>query len=85
MLIPNLSLGEEINNLDLSGKVVEGDRLVTSRAPSEVGVDTNVLGQLMLDWIGCNLKSPSAVTMKRSGGGNEHTKFCRSQRSQITS
>ena len=70
MLIASLGLGEEISNLELGGKVVEGDRLVTNRALSEVGIHTNMLGQLMLGRIGCNLKSPSAVTMKRSGGGD---------------
>ena len=70
MLIASLSLGEEINNLDLGGKVVEGDRLITNRAPSELGIHTNVLGQLMLDRISNNLKSPSVVRMKGSGGGN---------------
>ena len=44
-----MGLGEEISNLDLSGKVVEGDRLITNRAPSELGIHTNVLGQLILD------------------------------------
>ena len=51
MLIVRLGLGEEINNLDLGGKVVEGDRLVTNRALSEVGVHTNMFGQLMLSGI----------------------------------
>ena len=37
MLIASLGLGEEINNLDLDGKVVEGDSLVTNRTPSEIG------------------------------------------------
>ena len=64
-----------MKNLDLGGKVVEGDHLVTNKAPSEVGVPTNMLGQLMLDRIGNNLKSPSAVTVKKSGGGNGHTKI----------
>ena len=50
MLISSLGLSEEISNLDLGRKVVEGDRLVTNRAPSEVGVHTNMLGG-----IGCNL------------------------------
>ena len=54
MLIASLNLSEEINNLDLGGKVVEGDHLVTNRAPSEVGVHTNMLGR-----IGCNLKIPN--------------------------
>ena len=49
MLIACLGLGKEVSNLDLSGKVVEGDDLVTYRAPSKVRVDSNVLGQLMLD------------------------------------
>ena len=44
MLLASLGLGEEISNLDLGGKVVEGDRLVTKIAPSEVGVHINVLG-----------------------------------------
>ena len=55
MLITSLGLCEEINNLDLGGKVVEGDRLVTTRASSEVGVHTNVLDQLMLGGIDDNL------------------------------
>ena len=70
MLITCLSLGEEINNLDLGGKVVEGDRLITNRAPSEVSIHTNMLSQLMLGGIGGNLESPSAVTVKRSRRGN---------------
>ena len=74
-MISSLSLGEEINNLDLGGKVVEGDRLVMNRASSEVGVHTNVLGQLMLDRISGNMKSTSIVIVKRSGGGNRHTKI----------
>ena len=70
MLITCLSLGEEISNLDLDGKVVEGDRLITNRAPGEVGIYTNMLGQLMLGGIGGNLKSVSAVAVKRSRRGN---------------
>ena len=64
MLITGLSLGEEISNLDLGGKVVEGDCLITNRTPSEVGIHTNMLGE-----IDGNLKRPSVVTM-RSGRGN---------------
>ena len=75
MLIPSLGLGEEINNLDLDGKVVEGDRLITNRALSEVGIHANMLGQLMLGWIGGNLESPSDVVVKRSRRGNWHTKI----------
>ena len=75
MLITCLSLGKEINNLDLSGKVVEGDCLITNRAPSEVSIHTNMLGQLMLGGIGGNLESPSVVTVKRSRRGNWHTKI----------
>ena len=74
MLLTCLSLGEEISNLDLSGKVMEGDRLITNKAPSEVGIHTNILGQLMLGGIGGNLESPSAVTVK-SRRGNWHTKI----------
>ena len=50
-----MDLGEEISNLDLSGKVVEGDNPITYRAPSKIRVDANVLGQLMLDRIRGNL------------------------------
>ena len=69
-MIVCLGLGEEISNLDLGGKVVEGDSLVTNRTPSEMSIHTNMLGQLMLDGINCNLKSPSAVIVKRSERGN---------------
>ena len=75
MLISSLGLTEEISNLDLSGKIVEGDHLITNRAPSEVSIHTNMLGQLMLGGIGVNLESPSAVTVKRSRRGNWHTKI----------
>ena len=75
MPVASLGFGEEINNLDLNGKVVERDRPVMNRAPSKVGIHANVLGQLMLDWINSNLKGTSAVTVKRSGGGNRHTKI----------
>ena len=68
MLLTSLGLGEEINNLDLGGKIVEGDRLITDRAPGEVSIHTNMLRQLMLGGIGGNLKSPSAVTVERSRG-----------------
>ena len=74
MLIASLGFGEEINNLDLGGKIVEGDDLITYGAPSKVCVDANVLGQLMLDRIGGNLESTSAVIVTRSGGDNRHTK-----------
>ena len=70
MLIASLGFGEEISNLGLSGKVVEGDNLITYSASTKVRVDANVLGQLMLDRNGCNLKGTSAVTVKRSSGGN---------------
>ena len=75
MLIASLGLGEEINNLDLSGKVVEGDSLVTNRTLSEMSIHTNMLGQLMLGGISCNLKSPSVVTVKGSGRGDGHTQI----------
>ena len=73
MLIACLGLGEEIINLDLGRKVVEEDNLVTNRTPSEMSIHTNMLGQLMLGGISCNLKSPSAVTVKGSGRGDGHT------------
>ena len=68
MLLVSLGLGEEISNLDLGGKVVEGDYLITNRAPSEVGIHTNMLGQLILGGISGNLEGPCTVTVKRSGG-----------------
>ena len=54
MLITRLRLGEEISHLDLCGKIVEGNGSVTNRAPCEVGIHTNVFGQLMLDRINNN-------------------------------
>ena len=84
MLIACLRLGEEISHLNLCGKIVKGNNPVMNRALCEVGIYTNVFGQLMLDRICSNLKSPSVVTVKESGGGNGHTKIP-SQRSQITS
>ena len=59
MLIACLCLGKEISNLDLGGKVVEGDSLVMNKTPSEMGIYTNMLAR-----ISCNLKSPSVVTVK---------------------
>ena len=50
-----MGFGEEINNLDISGKVVEEDDPITYKTPSKVRVDANVLGQLMLDRIRSNL------------------------------
>ena len=70
MLLTSLGLGEEISNLYLDGKIVEGDSLVTDRAPGEVSIHTNMLRQVMLGGIGCNLKRSSTVTVERSGGGN---------------
>ena len=67
MLITRLGLGEDISHLNLCGDVVKRDNPVTNRASCEVGVHTNVLGQLMLDRIGSNLKGTSAVTVKRGG------------------
>ena len=75
MLIVCLGLSEEISNLDLGGKVVEGDSLVTNRTPSEMSIHTNMLGQLMLGGISCNLKSPSTITVKGSGRGDGHTQI----------
>ena len=54
---------------------MEEDRLITNRTPSEMGIHTNMLGQLMLGGISSNLESPSVVTVKRSGRGNWHTKI----------
>ena len=75
MLLTSLDLGEEVNNLDLGGKVVEGDRPVTNITPGEMSIHTNMLRQLMLSGIGSNLKSPSAITVERSGGGSWHAKI----------
>ena len=58
MLISSLSLGEEISDLNLGGKVIEGDRLIANRTPSEVGIRNNMFGQLMLGGISGNLKTP---------------------------
>ena len=66
MLLSSLGLGEEINNLELSGKIVEGDRLITNRAPEKVSIHADVLGQLILDRIGDNLKSTSVVKIGRA-------------------
>ena len=70
MLLTRLGLGEEISNLHLGRKVVEGDRLVMDRAPGEVSIHTNMFCQVMLGGIGDNLKCPSTVTVERSRGGN---------------
>ena len=75
MLITRLRLGEEVSHLDLYGKIVKGDSPVINRAPCEVGIHTNVFGKFMLDRISSNLKSPSAITVKRSRGGDQHTKI----------
>ena len=64
MLGTRLGLGEEVCNLDLRREIVEGDNLIANRAASEVRIDTNVLGQLMLDGISSNLKGTSTVTVK---------------------
>ena len=74
-MIASLGLGEEISNLDLSGKVVERDRPVTNRASGEMSIHTNMLRQLMLGGIDGNLKSPGAATVERSGGGSWYTKI----------
>ena len=63
MLITSLSLGEEISNLHLGGKVVKGDNPIPNRTQAEMGIHTNMLGQLMFGGISCNLKSASAVTV----------------------
>ena len=70
----SLGLGEEISNLDLRGKVVEGDYLSTNTTPGKLGIHAYVLSQLMLDRIRSNLKGTGAVTVK-SGRGNRHTKI----------
>ena len=75
MLGTGLGLGEEICYLDHRRKIVQGDNLITNRAASEMHIHTNVLGQLMLDWINNNLKGSSTVTMKRCGRGNADTKI----------
>ena len=74
MVITRLRLGEEISHQDLCQKIVKENGPVTNRAPCEVGIHTNVFGQLMLDQICSNMKSSSAITVKRSGGGDRHTK-----------
>ena len=96
MLITRLRLSEEISHLDLCGKIVKGNNPVMNRALCEVGIYTNVFGQLMLDRICSNLKSPSAVTVKRRGGSDRHTKilqdptkpnhllYCRSQSTNLS-
>ena len=48
MLIMRLRLGEEVSYLDLCGKIVKRNSPVTNRALCEVGIHTNVFGQLML-------------------------------------
>ena len=85
MLITRPCLVEEISHLDLCGKIMKGNSPVTNKAPCEMSIHTNVFGQLMLDRICSNLKSPSAVTVKRVGEVIDTLKSCRIQRSQITS
>ena len=75
MLGTRLGLGEEICNLDLRRKIVQGDNLITNEAASEMRIHTNVLGQLMLDRISCNLKGSSTVTVKRCERCNADTKI----------
>ena len=64
MLISSQGLGEEISNLDLNRKVVEGDYLGTNTTPYKMGIHANVLSQLMHDRIRSNLKSIGAITGK---------------------
>ena len=68
MLIMCLSFGEKDCNLDLRGKIVEGDHLIINTTPCKVSIHADMFGQLMLDQIGGNLKCPNVVTVKRSGG-----------------
>ena len=63
MMLSSLGLGEEISNLDLGRKVVEGDRLITNKAPGKVSIHADVFGQLMLDRISNKLKSTSGVAV----------------------
>ena len=74
MLITRLGLGEDISHLNLCGDIVKRDNPVTNRVACEVSINTNVLGQLMLDRIGNNLKSTSAITVKRGGRVKRDTK-----------
>ena len=64
MLSTRLGLGEEVSNLDLRREIVEGHYLITHGATSKVSIDTNMLGELMLDRVSSNLKSTCTVTVK---------------------
>ena len=70
-----LGLSEEIGNLDLRRKIMEGNNLISNRAASKVGINTNMLGQLMLDGISSNLKGTSTVTVKRCRRDNTDAKI----------
>ena len=84
MLVMRLSLGKEVDNLKLSREVVKRNSLISNRTPGEVGIHSNMLGQLMLNRISNNLKSPGIVTMERSRRRNGNTKVLQHPASQIT-
>ena len=69
MLISRLCLGEDISHLNLGGNVVKRYNPVTNGATSKVGIHTYMLGQLMLDRIGDNLKRTRTVTVERGRRG----------------
>ena len=75
MLSTRLGFGEEISNLDLRREIVEENNLILNRAASKMSINTNMLGQLMLDWINSNLKGTSTVTVKRCRSGNTDAKI----------
>ena len=79
MLGTRLGLGEEIGNLDLRWKVVKGDNLIANRAASEMGIYTNMFGQLMLDGISNNLKGTDTVTVKWCRRSNADAKILKNQ------
>ena len=69
-----LSFGEKVVNLKLSREVVKRNSLIADRTPGEVGIHSNMLGQVILDQINSNLQSLGTVTMERSRSHNENTK-----------
>ena len=73
LLLLSLRLGEEISRLKL-GRQVMGDNGALKMISEEEGINTNMLGQLMLDRIGSNLYDAGVITVKHSWARRSDTK-----------
>ena len=66
LLSTGLRLGEQIYKLTLRGNIVRDKSTLKVLVTEEEGINTDVLGERVFDWVQCDLNGPGVVIIESS-------------------